>query len=91
MIILIIIYPSVLIFLLRNKDLTNEQILLILIFIGGFAFHLFWEGKSRYVLPYVIILIPIASIGIKENIQWIKNILNKIKENFYKSNKNMVK
>lgn len=90
-IILIIIYTSVLIFILRNKELTNEKILLILIFLGGFAFHFLWEGKSRYVLPYVVILIPLASIGIKENIRWIKDILNKIKGKFYKSNKNMVK
>ena len=90
-IILIIIYTSVMIFIFRNKELTNEKILLILIFLGGFAFHFFWEGKSRYVLPYVVILIPLASIGIKENIRWIKDILNKIKGKFYKSNKNMVK
>ena len=71
--ILIIIYTSVLLFLLRNKDITNEQVLILLIFLGGFAFHLLWEGKSRYVLPYVVFLIPIASIGIKENILWMKN------------------
>ena len=82
-IILIIIYTLVCIFIFRNKDLSNEQILLILIFLGGFAFQLFWEGKSRYVLPYVIILIPIASIGVKENILWIKNIINKINEKLY--------
>lgn len=82
-IILIIIYTSVLIFTLRNKNLNNEQVLLILIFLGGFAFQLFWEGKSRYVLPYVIILIPIASIGVKENIKWIKDIISKFNKNSY--------
>ena len=90
-IILIIIYTLVCIFIFRNKDLSNEQILLILIFLGGFAFQLFWEGKSRYVLPYVIILIPIASIGVKENIQWIKDIINKINKKLYISNKNCCK
>ena len=79
---LIIIYTSTLLLILRNKDLTNEQILLVLIFMGGFAFQLFWEGKSRYVLPYVVILIPLASIGVKENIQWINNKINNIKKKF---------
>lgn len=81
-VLLIIIYTSTLLLILRNKDLTNEQILLVLIFMGGFAFQLFWEGKSRYVLPYVVILIPLASIGVKENIQWINNKINNIKKKF---------
>ncbi len=81
-IILIIIYTSVLLFLIRNKNITNEQTLLVLIFLGGFAFQLFWEGKSRYVLPYVVMLIPLASVGIKENIEWITNKFGKLKKNF---------
>ena len=71
-IIILLIFISVLLFILRNKDISNEQILLILIFVGGFLFHIIWEAKSRYILPYVIILIPIMAIGIDGNIKWIK-------------------
>lgn len=74
-IIILLIFISVLLFILRNKDISNEQILLILIFVGGFLFHIIWEAKSRYILPYVIILIPIMAIGIDENIKWIKEII----------------
>ena len=81
-IILIIIYSSIFLLLIRNKNITNEQMLLILIFLGGFAFQLFWEGKSRYVLPFVVMLIPLACVGIKENIQWINSIINNIKTNY---------
>ena len=28
-------------------------------------FHTLWEMKSRYTLPYVIMLIPISAIGIQ--------------------------
>ena len=75
-IIILLIFISVLLFILRNKDISNEQILLILIFVGGFLFHIIWEAKSRYILPYVIILIPIMAIGIDGNIKWIKEIIN---------------
>ena len=75
-IIILLIFISVLLFILRNKDISNEQILLILIFVGGFLFHIIWEAKSRYILPYVIIIIPIMAIGIDENIKWIKQIIN---------------
>lgn len=29
--------------------------------IGGFLFHFFWEAKSQYIYPYVIILIPFCA------------------------------
>ena len=55
----------------RNK-LNKEIIFLCLIFLGGFSFHVLWEAKSRYIIPYVLILIPIASIGISNFIETIE-------------------
>lgn len=53
-------------FLIQNrKNLTYEIIFLLMIFIGGFLFHILWEAKSRYILPYIIILIPLASLKLK--------------------------
>ena len=45
-----------------RKNLSLEVLFLITIFIGGFMFHILWEAKSRYIIPYVVILIPVASI-----------------------------
>ena len=54
------------IFLLQNrKNVSLEVLLLITIFIGGFAFHTLWEGKSRYIIPYVIVIMPVAAINIR--------------------------
>lgn len=62
----ILIYGGALIAMIKNrKDLNNELILIITIFIGGVLFHTIWEMKSRYTLPYVIMLIPASSIGIQ--------------------------
>ena len=47
----------------RWRGLTTKQITLIVIFLGGFTFHLFWETKSDYVLPYFLLLIPYAAAG----------------------------
>lgn len=64
---LVITCICTLIVLLQNKkNLSLDVIFLITIFIGGFAFHILWEAKSRYIIPYVIILIPIASININK-------------------------
>ena len=72
--IFIIFSGSILALIKNRKNLSNEIILLITIFIGGFLFHLLWETKSRYVFPYIMVLIPIATIEINA-----KNILQKFK------------
>ena len=41
----------------KNIDNIDNSIILVLtIFIGGFLFYNLWEGKSRYVIPYFLIL-----------------------------------
>lgn len=56
-----------LIVLIQNrKNLSMEVIFLLTIFIGGFMFHILWEAKSRYIIPYIVVLIPIASIFIEK-------------------------
>lgn len=62
---MLIIFGCTMIILVQNrKNLSNEIILLLAIFIGGFLFHLIWEAKSRYILPYIVVLMPIATIEI---------------------------
>ena len=79
-ILIMFIFFAVLMFVLLNKEITNNQILLIIIFIGGFLFHFLWEAKSRYIIPYIIILIPIASIGINKTAQKFLRFIRKRKE-----------
>ncbi len=75
--ILIIICVCSCIFLIQNrKKLSIDVIFLITIFIGGFLFHIIWEAKSRYIIPYIIILMPIASLKIND-LQIINIIENK--------------
>lgn len=57
-----------LIVLIQNRNhVSLELIFLLSIFVGGFAFHVLWEAKSRYIIPYIVTLIPIASIAIKKS------------------------
>lgn len=79
-----------LIFIIQNrKNISNDAIYLITIFIGGFAFHILWEAKSRYIIPYIVSLIPIASMNIKINginMENVKKRANKMKEKILKVN-----
>ena len=65
-VLLILIFGcSILVVYQKRKDMSLDLALLLIIFIGGFLFHLLWEAKSRYILPYIIAIIPIASIEIE--------------------------
>lgn len=62
--VLLIVLGTILTLLKYHSDLSNEVLLLIIILIGGFLFHTIWEAKSRYIISYILILIPVASISI---------------------------
>lgn len=50
--------------LLRRREIGVAQIGLLVVFLGGLAFHTLWEAKSLYVLPYFAALIPYAAAGL---------------------------
>ena len=78
---LLICICSLIVILQNKKNISLEMILLLTIFIGGFVFHILWEAKSRYIIPYIVILMPIASINIKS----IKDVkLNSKTKRLYK-------
>ncbi|HEX3016173.1 MAG TPA: glycosyltransferase family 39 protein [Desulfobacteria bacterium] len=52
----------------RDKKTLEDVVFIFLPLLGGMAFHLFWETKSRYIYPYVIMLLPIAA-GFWHNIK----------------------
>lgn len=55
---------SIIVLVQNRKNISLEVLLLITIFIGGFAFHILWEAKSRYIIPYIVVLVPLASMKI---------------------------
>ena len=71
---------ALLVIITNKKKLTNDDTLFILIFIGGFLFHTIWEAKSRYIIPYVVILIPLCSIKIN-SIKFNKLKIKKLEKN----------
>ena len=53
-----------LIYSIKNKEINNENIILVLCFLGGFLFHILWETKCIYVIPFYLMLLPSAADGI---------------------------
>lgn len=48
----------------HGNHLQSRELFACLFFIGIFLFHLFWETKSQYVWPSVILLIPLSAKGV---------------------------
>lgn len=73
MIIIIVFARTIIVLWDKRKEKSNDIIILLLVFIGGFLFHTIWEAKSRYIIPYITILIPIASLEIDfKNCKYIR-------------------
>lgn len=41
----------------------HDWLMLAMIVIGGFAFHMVWEAKGQYTLPYFVLLLPYTVMG----------------------------
>ncbi|MCH5344787.1 MAG: hypothetical protein J1E64_12175 [Acetatifactor sp.] len=61
---------------LRQREGIQNVILLIAV-IGGFLFSILWEAKGRYVLPYVIFLIPYMARGMQMVQKFVGEVLNR--------------
>lgn len=46
----------------RKKGLEDHTLLITII--GGFLFHMLWEAKGRYILPYFVMMLPMAAVGL---------------------------
>ena len=49
--------------LLKKREIM--QVIFPTIIIGGYLYHLLFEGKSQYVITYVILMAPIAAYGLE--------------------------
>lgn len=51
--------------IINRNSKNNLFVLLSLIVLGGFTYHILFEAKARYVIPYILLLIPISVLGFK--------------------------
>lgn len=59
----LILFGATAYFILDFKKMKTNQLIFIIIFIGGFLFHLIWEAKGQYTFTYFVMLIPYAVRG----------------------------
>lgn len=55
-----------LISILKKKNVSDSEMLILILIFGGIVFHEFWEGSSRYAMRYYVYWIPFAAAGIEK-------------------------
>lgn len=69
------------IFVMLIKGKNNAALILLpLVLLGAFGYHMIFEGKSQYILTYIILMIPTAAWAAVTLMESKFNLLSKIKE-----------
>ena len=72
-----LIYFGALLFIGLSNLKNTDKLILPMVFIGGFLFHLLWETKARYALMYYIVLIPCAIRGYSCAVDFLRRIIKR--------------
>lgn len=62
--ILFLLFAGGICFLVIKRQTDIEAILFPLVMLGGFGYHLLFEGKSQYILTYIVLMIPTAAYAV---------------------------
>ena len=77
---LFLLFAGGMLVLLAKGRMNSAKVLLPLVLLGAFGYHLLFEGKSQYILTYIILMIPTAAWAAVTLIESKINLLSKNKE-----------
>ena len=60
--------------LFMDKKAKLYELIIYVVFLGGFLFHLVWEASASYAIPYFVLLIPYAVKGFAEYVRWADKV-----------------
>lgn len=67
-----VILTGMLFYLLFTRKSRNlNELLVAVVFLGGYLFHMVWESSASYTIPYFVLLIPYAVKGFAEYGRWV--------------------
>jgi hypothetical protein len=81
-----LLYLGISVFALISLFGKNDmaQLILPIAVIGGFIVSIFWEAKGKYILPYVVFMIPYMACGINMLSDKMNKLYNYAKSYIYK-------
>lgn len=58
-----------------GAPVTSATLLIAATFFTGFGCYLLWEAKAVYVLPFAIVVLPLAAEGLELVLQWVRSVI----------------
>ncbi|MBQ3265544.1 MAG: glycosyltransferase family 39 protein [Ruminococcus sp.] len=62
-------FTAAMIWMIFRKKLNPASLILPVALLGAILYHMIFEGKSQYILPYFILLVPFAAYGFIESVR----------------------
>ena len=76
--------------LCSKSEHLYDALILPMIFVGGFLFHLVWEVKSQYALPYFVLLLPYTVMGYSKAAECVAALPAKVSGGFTVDKKTLI-
>ncbi len=87
-----ILYFGIVLYLIFDRKKADlKKAGLIICFLGGFLFYLFWEAKCQYIFPYYLLLFPYGIEGFRAALQRFAEIREEREEKGQASKKGYLK
>lgn len=74
-----------------RKSRNLNELLVAVVFLGGYLFHMVWESSASYTIPYFVLLIPYAVKGFAEYGRWADQAFKWIMERSSEEKKTDIK
>lgn len=62
--------------LLHWRSRNLYELMVAVVFLGGYLFHLIWESSASYTIPYFVMLIPYAAKGFCDWVRTLNKLIN---------------
>lgn len=76
----LILLGMLLFLFLRWRKGSVYELMMAVVFLGGWLFHMFWESSASYTIPYFTFLIPYAVCGMAEWAVFLERMAKRIGE-----------
>lgn len=68
----------------KKRDYDISQLVLMIASFGGMLFHMIWEAKSRYTMPFFVMLIPYMALSAVYVENYLTMLFQHLKKKFHK-------
>lgn len=70
----LLLFGMLLYVVLNRRSRNPYELMLAVVFLGGYLFHFFWESSASYTIPYFAVMIPYAVKGFADWLRYVDGL-----------------